>query len=101
MDEEFSELLGGTDPDFELCYVGSGLRLDVFRVYRRGSDVEVGSLRCGLSRSHIVRFDLPEDTDSPSPLVVEEDEDGESWSAPGWDTRQGFVDSLRLHPVAV
>ena len=95
---EFGNMLDDNDPDFELTYMGSGYQLDVFRVYRRGSDVEVGSLRCG-RQWHIVRFDLPEDTVSPSPLVVDEDEDGESWSAPGWDTRQGFVDSLRLHPV--
>lgn len=93
---EFRGMLDGTDPDFEVDYLGSGFKLDVFRVYRRGSDVEIGSLRCGEVRWHIVRFDLPETTESPSPLVVDGDEDGESWSAPGWDTRQGFVDSLQL-----
>ncbi|QDV69894.1 hypothetical protein Poly24_36120 [Rosistilla carotiformis] len=94
----FGAMLDRTDPDFEVEYLGSGFKLDVFRVYRRGSDVETGSLRCGEVRWHIVRFDLPEAMESPSPLVVSEDEDGESCSAPGWDTRQGFVDSLQLVP---
>lgn len=97
--EEFEAMLMDTDPDFELSYLGGGYQLEVFRVHPRVNDTVLGYLRCGKSRWHIVRFGLPEDTVSPCPLVVEEDDDGDSWSAPGWNTRQGFVDSLRLYPV--
>lgn len=97
--EELSDLLGDTHAVFELTYLGSGFHLEVFRVYRRGESHECGQLRVYSDRWHLLRFDLPEHTDSPSPLTVEEDEDGESWSVPGWDSVGGFLSSFEMSVV--
>jgi len=95
MDAEIYQLLDDKHPALEIDYLGGGRNLDVFRVYRRGTSEEIGQLRMTRNCEQLLRFDLPDETPSPAPLTVEEDEDGDSWSAPGWDTVQGFLDSFQ------
>lgn len=90
----FLPLLEGTDPDLDITYVGSGYKLDVFWVYFKGQDQVIGQLRCGEAKWRLVRFDLPESTPSPCPLTLYDEDDEVSGSAPGWDSKQGFLDSF-------
>lgn len=96
---ELDQLLNDSHPELELTYMGSGYNLDVFRVYYRGSSKEIGQLRVR-DNWHLLRFDLPETIPSSCPLVVKEDEDGNSWAVPGWNTIQGFLDSFQEYPNA-
>ncbi len=97
---DLDRLLMDQDDQLEIGYLGSGFKLDVFRVYKRETDLEIGQLRCyGSGKWHLLRFDLPETVESPSPLRVPEDEDGDSWSVPGWDSINGFLDSFERYPA--
>ena len=100
INKEFERLLEGNDENFEITYLGSGYKLDVFQLYPKGENKSIAQIRFSESKVHIVRFDLPESTISPCPLIAVCDDDGDSWSAPGWDTMQGFMDSLEKYPLS-
>jgi len=99
INQDILDLLDETHPKYEITYLGSSIGLDVFKIYLKGKKKELGQLRIYNSdkrgyESHFVRFDV--EMDSPNPLMVEDDEDGNSWTAPGWETLKDFEKSFEL-----
>jgi hypothetical protein len=91
-------LLSDSIQDVRLEYLGGSITTDVFRLFFRG--IEVGQARFYSSRmTLLIRFDLPEDfTDCPDFFRGEDEETGEPFRCPAWNTWDEFSKALTAHP---
>lgn len=99
-DPALGALLGGGHPDFRLEPLGSGYTFDAFTMIRRSDGEKVGQVRYFDRRALVIRYDNDSNNEieSPHPFFCGDDEHGNEFYAPAWETLADFVASLEKHP---
>jgi hypothetical protein len=92
-------LLSESIQGVRLEYFGGSISTDVFRLFFH--DIEVGQVRFYSSRKTIlIRFDLPEDfTDCPDFFRGEDEDTGQPFQCPAWNTWGEFSKALIACPL--
>lgn len=93
------DLLSGRVPGVSMEYIGGSNGMDAFRVLIGGKEVGQARFFGGNRKTLLIRFDLPENfADCPDFLRGENEETGETWTAPAWNLWADFLESFKTNP---